>query len=148
DPDQPEPAEPRPFAIDVIDRPRLTAWVAKSSELEAAAAKAAQHQYDLGPILDMTRSTPDGRVLRWRLTKKRASVVTVIPLLIDWGGTLHPSVSSPGGATLVSLSAEDPNPDHVRQVLAALGLELAVTSGHEPRLVAQLSGPAGRLDLS
>ncbi len=148
DPDQPEPPEPRPFAIDVIDRPRLTAWVAKSSDLEAAVAKAAQHRYDLGPIRAMSRSTPDGRVLRWRLTRTRASEVTVIPLLIDWGDTPHPSSSAPSGTTLVSFAAEDPQPDQVRQVLAALGLELPVTTGHEPRLMAQLSGPAGKLELN
>jgi hypothetical protein len=96
----------------------------------------------------MSRTTPDGRVLRWRLTRKRASEVTVIPLLIDWGDTPHPSASAPGGVRLVSFSAQDPGPEHARRLLGDLGLHLAVEAGDERRLVAELSGPAGRLELS
>lgn len=148
DPDQPEPTEPRPFGIDAIDHPRLIAWVAKSPNVEEAVAKAAQLGYDLGPIQYMSRTTPDGQVLRWRLTRRRLSNVTVIPLLIDWGDTRHPSADAPPGASLLSFRAEHPQPGYEREVLAALGLDLAVTSGPEPLLMATLSGPAGSLKLS
>lgn len=148
DPDQPEPAVPRPFGIDMIERPRLTAWVAKSARLEEAAARAAEHGYDLGPIEDMSRLTPDGEVLRWRLTRRRQSDIAVVPLLIDWAQTRHPSATAPGGASLVSFAAEHPEPGRIREVLDALELQLDVGMGPEPRLAARLSGPAGLLELS
>ncbi|HSS60165.1 MAG TPA: VOC family protein [Candidatus Limnocylindrales bacterium] len=148
DPDQPEPAVPRWFLIDVIDRPRLTAWVASSNRLEEDVARAAEHGYDLGPIDARSRTTPEGEVLRWRMTRRRHSDVAIVPTLIDWGTTRHPSATAPGGASLVSFRAEHPDVDRVTTVLAALSLDLELTTGEEPRLFAEISGPAGRLTLS
>lgn len=148
DSDQPDPPRPRPFGIDGIDRPTLAAWVARSAVLEESAARAAQHGYDLGPIEEMSRTTPEGRVLRWRLTRRHPPGVTVIPLLIDWGDTEHPSATAAAGASLVGFRAVHPAPDHVKKVLADLGLDLDVSDGPEPRLIAQLSGPRGSLQLS
>lgn len=147
DPDQPEPQEPRPFGIDLIEGPRLTAWVVKSADLVGAVQKANQHGYELGAIQDMSRTTPDGHVLRWRLTRRRQSTVAAVPMLIDWGETRHPSTTAPTGVTLVAFRAEHPQPDRVRELYAALGLDLEVRHGSEPRLSATLSGPAGRLEL-
>lgn len=148
DPDQPEPRSERPFGIDDLDRPRLKAWVARSAALEDAAASAAKHRYELGPIEEMSRVTPDGQVLRWRLTRRHPSTVSVIPLLIDWGDTPHPSTRAPAGTSLTAFSAVHPQPEEMRIVLAALGLDLAVSFGPEARLIAQLSGPAGSLQIS
>lgn len=148
DPAQPEPAEPRPYGIDGIDRVRLMAWVAKSDRLETAVAVAAEHRYDLGTIREMSRTTPDGEVLRWRLTRRRQSGVDVIPLLIDWGDTRHPSTTAPAGASLLAFKAEHPEPGRIREVLVALGIDLEVTMGPEACLIARLSGPAGVLELS
>ena len=148
DQDQPDPREPRPFGIDVIDGPRFTAWVATSARLEEDVARAARLACDLGPIEDMSRTTPGGQVLRWRLTRRRVSDVTLVPLLIDWLDTPHPSDTTPVTASLAAFTAVHPQPDHVRDVLAALGLALDVTPGPEPRLHARLSGPAGSLELS
>lgn len=96
----------------------------------------------------MTRTTPDGQILRWRLTQRFPSEVTVLPLLIDWGDTRHPSATAPAGTSLVTFRAEHPQPEDVTKVLDALGVDLEVSIGPEPCLVAQLSGPSGRLHLS
>lgn len=147
DPDQPEPEDGRPFGIDALDRPRLVAWGARSANLEHDAAAAAGHGHDLGPIQAMSRTTPAGEVLAWRLTRMPSPGVAVIPFLIDWGDTRHPSTTAPGGASLVAFRAEHPDPERVRTVLEAMGLNLEVGSGPEPRLEAHLAGPAGTLDL-
>lgn len=148
DPDQPEPLRPRPFGIDGIDRPTLAGWVARSPALEESAARAARQGYDLGPIEEMSRTTPEGRVLRWRLTRRHPPGVAVVPLLIDWGDTEHPSGTAPAGASLTGLRAVHPEPDQVRKVLAGLGLDLEVSAGPEQRLIAELGGPRGSLQLS
>ena len=147
DPDQPAPSEPRPFGIDGLDRPRLITWGARSNDLEQDAAAAAGHGHDLGPIRKMSRASPTGELLTWRLTRFPGPGVAVIPFLIDWGQTTHPSTTAPGGVTLVSFRAEHPNPGYVRTVLDAMALRLEVTAGPEPRLHARLSGPGGALDL-
>ena len=148
DPDQPEPKVPRWFLIDEVDEPRLTAWVAKSGRLEEDAARASAEGFDLGPIHERSRTTPDGEVLRWRMTRRRQSAVEVVPTLIDWQDTRHPSTTAPSGASLVSFRAEHPKPDEVHRVLSALSLGLEVTAGPQPRLFAELTGPAGQVRLA
>lgn len=148
DQDQPPPAEPRPFGIDDLDQPRLMAWAARSERLEQDAAAAAGQGHDLGPIRKMSRTAPGGEVLAWRLTRFPAPGVAVIPFLIDWGETRHPSTTAPRGASLVSFGAQHPDPERIMTVLDALGLSLDVTAGPEPRLNARLSGPEGILDLA
>ena len=148
DPAQAEPNVPRPFGIDRLDRPKLAAWLARSAHLEEAVATAAEHHYDLGPIQELSRTTPGGQVLRWRLTRRRPDDIVIVPMLIDWGDTQHPSVTVPAGATLVSFKAQHPEPDEVRDVQLALGLDLEVTTGPEPSLLAEISGPSGSLELS
>ena len=96
----------------------------------------------------MSRTTPDGQVLRWRLTRRHPSTVSVIPLLIDWGDTPHPSTTAPAGTSLTAFDAAHPEPEEMGIVLAALGLELEVSFGPEARLIAELSGPAGSLQIS
>lgn len=149
DPDQPRPAEPRRFGIDVLDEPRVMAWVATTPlPLEEAVTRAAHLGHDLGPVHEASRTAPDGRVLQWRATAMRATAVLVIPPLIDWGETPHPSSTAPVGASLVAFEAVHPDPGHVLDVLNALGLELEVSPGDEPRLKAQIAGPGGSLELS
>ncbi|HYL53937.1 MAG TPA: VOC family protein, partial [Gemmatimonadales bacterium] len=148
DPDQPAPAGARPFGIDQLERPALRAWLAKSSQLEQDAATAAALGFDLGEIHDMTRTTPDGEVLRWRLTLPAMPGVAIVPFLIDWGGTRHPSTTAPGGVSLVRFKAEHPDPKPVKAVLKALGLALALSGGPAPRLRARIDGPAGSLELA
>ena len=148
DPDQPEPASPRRYGLDSLDRPRLVAWAARSSQLEEDAEKAARLGQDLGAIREMSRTTPEGETLTWRLTTQSGAGVAVIPFLIDWGDSRHPSTTAPSGASLTDFRAEHPDPDRMRRVLDALGLELDVRAGPEARLFAELSGPAGVLRLS
>lgn len=149
DPEQPRPPGPRRFGIDLLDAPRVMAWVATTPlPLEEAVNRAARLGHDLGGVHAASRATPDGRVLRWRATAMHASAPLVIPPLIDWGETTHPSSTAPAGASLVAFQAAHPDPDHVLGVLDALGLELEVTAGAEPRLTAHIAAPGGTLQLS
>ncbi|HET7339572.1 MAG TPA: VOC family protein [Candidatus Dormibacteraeota bacterium] len=149
DPDQPTPTEPRRFGIDLLDSPQVMAWVARTAlPLDEAVDRAARLGHQLGAVHEASRTTPDGRVLRWRATAMRASAVLVIPPLIDWGETTHPSSTAPAGASLVRFKAVHPGPDHVLEILDALGLELEVTAGAEPRLTVQIAGPGGSLEIS
>src|SRR6185503_19995197 len=60
DPDQPAPAEPRPFALDDLTSPRLVTWSLRVADLDAAVAHAKAQGHNPGPILPMSRPLPDG----------------------------------------------------------------------------------------
>ncbi|MEV6560847.1 VOC family protein [Nocardia sp. NPDC051756] len=147
DDDQPAPAFPRPFGIDGLTESRLLTWAARVNDIGGAVAEARAAGYDPGDASEMSRDTPDGQVLRWRLTLSRdGSHTGVIPFLIDWGATAHPSVSLPQ-VNLRAFEVTHPNPAAISTQLRALSIDLTVRPGLRPALIATLDGPSGALTL-
>jgi hypothetical protein len=148
DPEQPKPERGRRFRIDEIKAPRLTTWVAKGSALEKFAADAAAHGVNLGAVISGSRKRPDGVVLSWRYTDPRTILADrLVPYFIDWGASPHPSATAAKGVTLLSLRAEHPDAGTVRKMLKEFGLDLAVTKGSNPALIATFDSPKGRVQL-
>jgi hypothetical protein len=148
DPDQPKPDRGRRFRIDDIKTPVLTTWVAKGSELERFASRAAAQGVNLGAVISGSRKRPDGVVLSWRYTDPRTILADrLIPYFIDWGSSPHPSATAAKGVTLLSLRAEHPDAEHLQQMLKVLGLDLIVTQGAKPALIATFDSPNGRVQL-
>jgi hypothetical protein len=148
DPEQPKPSGPLRFGIDDLKSPRIVTWVAKGTGLEGAARSAAERGVKLGPVIPGSRRRPDGVVLSWRYTDPNTVVGDrIVPFLIDWGTSPHPSATAAGGATLVAVRAEHPDPERVRQMLDVLGLDLAVQKGAAPAIIATIDSPRGRVEL-
>lgn len=149
DPEQSGLGSPLPFGLDHLSRPRLVTWAAKAPDLEDRTESARAAGYDPGEILPRSRVTPDGRTLKWRLTSLGLDHPDwLVPFLIDWQRSPHPSDSTPAGLTLVELRATHPEPERIRKVLEALGVELPVTRGPGVSLLARLDTPRGRVDLA
>ena len=148
DPEQPRPAGPPPFGLDRRRLPRLVGWASRTADIEGQRARALEHGYDPGEVRSMSRRRPDGMLLEWRLTRDAPDPDRlVVPFLIDWGGSPHPSESAPGGVRLLELRAEHPDPAAALAPLAALDVALTVDEGPEPALVATLDTPRGRVVL-
>lgn len=130
DPDQPDPPQPRPFDIDSLTGPRLVAWAVRVT--------------DIGPdAIAMSRARTDGVLLEWKLTPW---VPGVLPFLIDWGTTPHPSRDAVHGSELLSFHLTHPSPDEVHKGLSALGVDVPVVEG-APALVARIRTPQGEVTL-
>jgi hypothetical protein len=148
DPEQPKPAGGRRFGIDDLKAPHLLTWVAKGTSLETFAANAKAHGVDLGAVIPGSRKRPDGIVLSWTYTDPRVVLADrLVPYFIDWGSSPHPSATAAKGVTLVSLRAEHPDAARVQSMLKQLGLELAVTRGPKPSLIATFDSPKGKVEL-
>jgi glyoxalase-like protein len=148
DPAQPKPAGPRRFGIDDLKAPRLLTWVAKGKSLDTFAADAKAHGVDLGAVIPGSRKRPDGVVLKWTYTDPQTVLADrLIPYLIDWGTSPHPSATAATGVTLIGLRAEHPDAERVQKMLTQLGLELTVTRGAKPSLIATFDSPRGRVQL-
>ncbi|WP_432192595.1 VOC family protein [Streptomyces sp. bgisy027] len=130
DPEQSAPGEPRPFDVDGLTVPRTVTWAISPPDLDAAIAAARDRGYDPGPAQSMSRRKPDGTLLRWRLTDgDDAHPSGLVPFLIDWSATVHPTASGLPTTPLLSLTASAPEPDEIRPLLAALGTDLDLTTG-------------------
>ena len=148
DRDQPAPKGPRRFGIDSLKAPTLLTWVAKGKSLEKFAAEASTHGVNLGPVIPGSRKRPDGVVLSWSYTDPQTVLADrLVPYFIDWGASPHPSATAAKGVRLTGLRAEHPDADRVQQMMRQLGLNLTVTKGPKPALVAIFDGPKGQVEL-
>lgn len=142
DPSQPAPAFERPFGIDALEAPRLVAWAVAVDDIEAA--RKLVEFAGIGPPVEMTRRTPTGDLLRWRLTPP---VPGSVPFLIDWLDTPHPAGQLEQVAKLVDLRIEDTDPGEVRKVVRALNVNVSTRKAWEPRIAATIDLPDRRVVL-
>lgn len=148
DPDQPDPDGPRPFGIDDLVDERVVTWAVHPPDVDSFVRSARREGYDPGDPVPMSRRTPDGELLEWRLTPPRLDRgVGLIPFLIDWGATPHPTTRDLPSVPLVEWRAEHPDAGPVGATLARLQVDLAVGSGDRPALVAVVGGAAGPVRL-
>ncbi|MGW0805767.1 VOC family protein [Nonomuraea sp. NPDC002799] len=149
DPEQEAPAVPRPFLIDELTAAALVGWAVAVEDIDGVTARARARGYDPGDPQDMSRRTPDGALLCWRLTPpQRAGLGGLVPFLIDWGGTRHPAESGLPAAELISLSGGHPDPEAARRDLAAVGVDLDLDRQPRPSLTAVVSGRYGPVTLT
>ncbi len=149
DPKQPEPDAPRPFGVDSTHAPRLVTWAARTNDLGAVITTARSLGYDPGPASAMQRATPEGLLLSWQLTMPPAEGGGVVPFLIDWGVTVHPSLTSPRGLRLAQFGGTYSPAADPTVALTALGLTsfLPLELSSTITLSALLVGPAGELTI-
>jgi len=148
DPEQLEPARPRPFGVDRLEAGRLVTWAVKASDLERQVERARGGGYDPGEVRAMSRDRPDGVHLEWRLTLRAEPAGDgLVPFLIDWGSTPSPALHAAQGCHLVALRGVHPRIAEVSPLLLALGVELALDPGPVGGLVAVLDTPRGLVEL-
>lgn len=150
--EQPEPAQPRPFAIDTLSGTALVTFAVHprpGTTIESVVHDLRTAGHDPGPIIDMHRVRPDGERLDWRLTLPDPAAGGVVPFIIDWGDTVSPSRTAPGGASLTSFDIGLAADSHdARSALTELGLDDAVGSTTHDGLSATIEGPGGKIRFS
>jgi hypothetical protein len=152
DPQGEKPARPRWFdlddgdlAADLLERPRLVHWVARTDDLARAVERC---PVPLGDVLPFERGS-----YRWRITVPADGHRPgrgLVPTLIRWDVAEHPADALPrSGLSLVELAGSHPDPATIRNALASLGLRdaMRVTFDRDARLAAMLQTPRGKVTL-
>lgn len=121
----------------------IRSWAVTSNNLSEVASQAAALGLESREIIDMSRTTPDGIELAWRLLFLQDPQM---PFFIDWLESPHPALSTPSGCTLESFNITTPTTAVYRDFLDALDLPLNAQSG-APAFSAQLSTPKGGVTL-
>jgi hypothetical protein len=140
DPDQPDPARPRPFGIDDLAEAKLVTWAVHPVDFDNAIEIARGRGYEPGEPAEMSRRTAEGELLSWRLTPQ-GGLDGLAPFLIDWGTTAHPASRD---LPVIMMTGVHPDPAAVQRVMDALGLEFLVRKDKTPGLVAVLTDTSGR----
>ncbi len=150
DPNQPDPSGPRPFGVSLDMKPQLVTYAVRpgtGETIESLAASAAYSGSEPGEIMNMSRTPPSGETLSWRLTSPLLDHDGVIPFLIEWGATRHPSATAPTGLALRHLDATTNETVMVANVLRAMDLDLSITAG-SGGLTATIDSPNGIITLT
>lgn len=163
DPEQPEPAQPRPFSLDDSRTHfRLNAFAVRPNpptSIQALRAHMMTEGFDPGMPRGMSRRMPGGSTLRWWLTPLSGHHLVAAgpqPFLIDWGSTPSPARSAPRGCSLLEIRCYGPYAREMKRVLDGMGLQRGLVEfcHHEgwrfPRhennfLIATLSTPRGEV---
>ena len=142
------------FHIDLraLTAPRIVTWAASTDDVDAVAYAARRAGLQVFGPRDGSRARPDGTLLRWRtvgvLTNLGTADVDPVPFFIQWSaGARHPSGDSPAGCHLAHLEFRHPAPNHLREVFASLGLDIAVQSADAPSIHATIETPGGSVNL-
>lgn len=150
-PDPEQAAHDRPLwmGLDRIREPGLIWWAAKAGNLQHTVPLLQNKGWDPGAILNGSRLLPDGGTLRWQLTDPyRVQEQGVLPFLIDWGHSPHPTHKLPDSScTLVDFQLLHPEPERIRSYFAALEFELPVHYHPKGAIRAGLETPAGKVYL-
>lgn len=150
DPDQPDPDQPRPLRVDDVTEPTVVGWAVRPDDVDAQIVASRAAGYDPGPADPMSRRTPAGELVAWRLTPSSGGFGGAVPFLIDWQDTRHPSGDLPT-VTLTELVITHPETDAVATALRAVGAEGLVTEirdGDAAGLELVLDTPNGRVPLA
>jgi hypothetical protein len=147
DPGAGEPGLPRWFGLDQARErpPRLATWVARTDDIQAAAAPV------FGRIEPMERGA-----LRWSITLPEQGGMPfdgVGPALIQWHTEPHPAATLPeSGCSLIGLDGRHAQAAQVAELLRAIGFrnefKAAFQPGDTPGLVARILTPGGVRTLS
>lgn len=144
DPTQPDPPTPRPFGIDERTDAGYVAFAVRpgpTDTIDGLVDAMRGAGVDPGDPAAMSRATPDGSELHWRLTLPLARYGGAVPFLIDWGSTTMPHTTAPAGPRLDSLSVTTEHPAEVAAVVAALGLGDRVHVEQGPFCLAPVLAP-------
>jgi hypothetical protein len=134
---------------DVLERPRLVHFVARTAEAAAALKALARLGIERGPLVAAERASPNG-LLRWQISIRRDGQRLFyggLPTLIQWG-EVHPAETMPdAGVALQSLHVSHPRAADLRAAHGAIGLQGVTVAEGPPNLVATLATPKGVLTI-
>ena len=119
-PDPRAAVEATGFGIPGLTGPRLVTYAIHPTDLDAVVAGSRERGYDPGPVEALSRRTPDGTLLQWRLTHSRPDRPDV-PFFIDWGDTPQPGFTVDATLELLDLTRVGTDAATDR-ALTALGL--------------------------
>ncbi|NLE99263.1 MAG: VOC family protein [Propionibacterium sp.] len=129
--------------------PVLRTWLVRARDIEQDVLRAAEAGYPVGDVGTLSRLTPEGQRLQWRLSRRRDLVFGgAQPGIIDWGEAAHPSEGLEPQITIESIEVAARDVAAARGFLGALGLDVAVRQAEQDSLVARLGTPKGPITIS
>jgi len=144
----PDPAQPGSldhYHLKTLPAPRLVGWAAHPGDLNAFAARLRNANLAFDGPTPGSRKRPDGRLLEWKTLNLHEDQAGLLPFFIEWSaGTVHPSADAPAGCKILHFELSTPRNVELQRVCRLLGLDVPITQGVKPQLLARIAAPGGR----
>jgi catechol 2,3-dioxygenase-like lactoylglutathione lyase family enzyme len=132
-----------------MHEPRLLTWAIHTDDINALATNVTNAGFVIDGPTDGSRARPDGKILHWKAFSLKDNLGGLLPFFIEWGReAVHPSVDAPSGCKLIHFAAACNNPEELQDVVARLGVQLAVERDPKSQLRARIEGAKGNAELS
>lgn len=135
--------------VAALSAPCMYTFCLACDDLEQVAARASATGVTVEAPIAMSRRTPEGDLLQWRIMRMRDDRWPGrLPFFIDWGDTPHPGKSTPGGTRLTELYVLDVDPAPLSSLFRAIECAVPVHAGAAFGLVASYDTPKGKVVLT
>jgi len=142
------PSGPRSDQFAALAQPALFTWAACVNDAEQAAQQARAAGLD-AIVNNGRRQTLDGAVLQWKTVQLSGHPFgTLVPFLIDWLETEHPSRRAPAGITLQTFHLKSPDSKALINLFDRLDIQAVVDPSEAAGLTALLDTPKGSVELT
>lgn len=136
------------FGIQDRSEPAVATFAIHPADFDGTAQRAAAAGVSLGEVRPLSRRTPAGELLQWRLTRGEGrDPDPAVPFLIDWGSTAQPGLGEIPTVELLSLRIEHPDPAVLAGKYGVLGLAVELVPASQVAIVVTLAGPDGPVEL-
>ncbi len=126
DPAQQATSMSQPMAL--LARPTLMHWAVRCSGTAALSQRLRELGWAPTEIQRMSRTPPNAAKLEWELFGlKDHRYGGLAPFFIDWFACPHPATTSPSVGPMTSVRLALPDPEPLRTMMSALGLDDAVS---------------------
>jgi hypothetical protein len=144
----PDPAQtgaPDYYGLKKLTAPRLVGWAAHPGDLNAFAARLRNANLAFDGPTPGARKRPDGRLLEWKTLNLQDDRAGLLPFFIEWSAeTVHPSVDAPAGCKILRFELSTPESAELQRISTLLDLDISITHGEKPQLLARIAGLDGR----
>lgn len=147
DPEREGEELPKTFNIHRLRKPTVITYAVHPEGIDQVRERALAQGTDLGQVKDLSRRTPEGTELQWRLTQAPPPPNYGLPFLIDWGTTTQPGLTDLPAIELLSFERIEVKPEPLQQATATLGLgdgAVTIREGRGSRFVLRLRTADGR----
>ena len=127
---------------------QIFTYVVKCADLEHCQAQLKEMGFQ-SELIEASRTTPSGAVLRWRLLLPVANPFeNYFPIFIDWLDTRHPAQTIVKGCTLTLFEIGHVRAPELSHIFSVLGVDLPVLQADRPYFQVRLDTPQGLVILN
>lgn len=136
---------PRWMGLDMATAPKITRWAISSEDVNQDSQVLQQYNPELGNIIDGSRVSPTGAMLKWKMTKPLATPeVEIAPFILDWSeSAMHPTDNMVQSCALESVEFFSPENPKLNICLDGIFGNFQLIESKQPKIVATIRGPRG-----